>query len=157
MALQAARRLTTAKPRLGYWNTRAIGEPIRLLLALADIEYEDVRYQVGPPPTYDKTEWTDVKYSLGLLAPNLPYWIEPESGLKLTQSRAILFHIAAAHGLADRARAARDDGPARRAARRDRRAREAPRRPDVRPELRQQAAHDPARVAPRPEDHHGRI
>ena len=89
-----------SRPRLGYWNTRAIGEPIRLLLAYADVDYEDVRYEVGPPPAYDKKSWSDEKFKLGLVAPNLPYWIEPKSGLRLTQSRAILFHIAGQHDLA---------------------------------------------------------
>jgi glutathione S-transferase len=88
-----------AKPILGYWDTRALCESIRLLLAHAGVEYDDVRYEVGPPPAYDKSSWDTQKFQLGLAAPNLPYWIEPGSGVELTQSHAILFHIADAHGL----------------------------------------------------------
>ena len=83
----------STKPTLGYWDNRTIVEPIRLLLALAGVEYDDVRYPVGPPPNYEKTEWNSAKTTLGLTCPNLPYWIEP-SGLRLTQSHAILMHIA---------------------------------------------------------------
>ena len=90
-----------SKPRLGYWDNRTIVEPIRLLLALAEIDYVDVRYPVGPPPEYAKTQWQAEKFSLGLDAPNLPYWIEPgPDGLRLTQSRAVLYHIASTKGLA---------------------------------------------------------
>jgi glutathione S-transferase len=89
-----------SKPQLGYWDNRTICEPIRLLLALAEVDYEDVRYPVGAPPTYDKSQWNQAKWTLGLVAPNLPYWIEDESGLRLTQSRTILMHIAEGAGLA---------------------------------------------------------
>ena len=91
-----------SKPQLGYWDNRTIVEPIRLLLALAGVDYEDVRYSVGEPPSYDKSQWLKAKHSLGLAAPNLPYWIEPgpDGELRLTQSRAILLHIAETHGFA---------------------------------------------------------
>ena len=91
---------TATKPALGYWDNRTIAEPLRLLLALAGVEYDDIRYPVGEPPDYDKSEWLEAKHSLGLPAPNLPYYIEPESGLRLTQSRVILMHVATKHGLA---------------------------------------------------------
>lgn len=87
-------------PRLGYWNTRALAEPIRLLLALADVQFDDKRYEVGPPPAYDKSCWESEKHSLGLAFPNLPYWIDDARGVRLTQSHAILLHIAETHGLA---------------------------------------------------------
>lgn len=87
-------------PILGYWDDRALAEPIRLLLAYAGVTYEDKRYAVGPPPLYDKSEWTnDKKLGLGLTLPNLPYWLEPQ-GVRLTQTHAILMHLAAVHGLA---------------------------------------------------------
>ena len=89
------------KPKLGYWDNRTICEPIRLLLALAEIDYEDVRYPVGGPPTYEKSQWHDEKFTLKLAAPNLPYWIEPgPNGVRITQTQAILLHIAKLKDLA---------------------------------------------------------
>ena len=85
---------------LGYWNTRSIAEPIRLLLHYCEVDFIDKRYQVGPPPAYDKSSWSREKHSLGLVIPNLPYYLEPATGLKLTQTHAILAYIAECHGLA---------------------------------------------------------
>ena len=69
---------------VGYWNTRAIGEPVRLMCEWMSFHrlskgWTDVRYQVGPPPKYDKSEWYDVKEKLGMDFPNLPW-------LKITTS-----------------------------------------------------------------------
>ena len=33
--------------------------------------------QCGPAPTFDRSAWMDVKFTLGLDFPNLPYYIEP--------------------------------------------------------------------------------
>ena len=33
--------------------------------------------QCGPGPTYDRSAWMDVKFTLGFDFPNLPYYIEP--------------------------------------------------------------------------------
>ena len=87
------------KPIFGYWDNRTIAEPVRLCLAQAGVDYDDVRYSVGGPPDYDRAEWLSVKDTLGMAVPNLPYWIEP-SGLRLSQQRAILLHIAEVTGLA---------------------------------------------------------
>ena len=116
------------RPRLGYWNMRCIGEPIRLLLTYAGVTFEDVRcvraprsrqnvqheslpalhesraprnrYDVGPPPLYDKSSWYGVKNDLGLSIPNLPYYIDPHTGTRLTQTHAILRFLGERHGLA---------------------------------------------------------
>ena len=32
--------------------------------------------QCGPGPTYDRSAWMDVKFTLGLDFPNLPYYME---------------------------------------------------------------------------------
>jgi len=79
-------------PILGYWNLRGLGQPIRLLLAYSGTDYEDKRYNIGPAPEYDQTEWLNDKQSLGLDFPNLPYYLDGD--LKLSQSVAILRHIA---------------------------------------------------------------
>jgi glutathione S-transferase len=83
---------------LGYWNTRALAEPVRLLLSYSGVPWTDKRYQVGAPPQYDKTEWYSEKDSLGLAFPNLPYLIQPSTGLKITQTRTILRHLSNLHG-----------------------------------------------------------
>ena len=59
------------------------------------------------PPTWDKSCWTDIKDKLGLDFPNLPYFVDGD--IKITQSNAILRHIARKNDLcgetvADKAR-----------------------------------------------------
>ncbi len=65
-------------PILGYWKLRGLGEPIRLLLAHTGQEYEMKEYSIGPEPDYDKSEWLDEKFNLGLDFPNLPYYIDED-------------------------------------------------------------------------------
>ncbi|XP_054163617.1 glutathione S-transferase-like [Oppia nitens] len=79
-------------PTLGYWNIRGLGQPIRLLLAYTDTKYVDKRYNCGPAPDFDASEWLNDKYKLGLNFPNLPYYIDGD--IKITQSLAINRYIA---------------------------------------------------------------
>jgi glutathione S-transferase len=84
---------TSTKPILGYWAIRGLAQPIRLLLEYAGIEYTDKRYVCGDASTkFNREQWTSEKHKLGLDFPNLPYWID--SDVKLTQSAAILHHVA---------------------------------------------------------------
>ncbi len=46
-------------------------QPIRLLLAHAGVEYEDKRYNIGPAPDYERDEWLNDKFNLGLDFPNV--------------------------------------------------------------------------------------
>jgi glutathione S-transferase len=71
------------KPTLAYWDLRGIANPIRMLLHYADIPFEDKRHDAS---------WFQIKPTIGLDFPNLPYWIEGD--LKLVQSIAILRHVA---------------------------------------------------------------
>jgi len=80
---------------LGYWNIRGIGQPIRLVMAYAEAELQEKRYNYGPPPEFDRSEWVNEKFSLGLEFPNLPYFIDGDT--KITQSLAILRHVARIH------------------------------------------------------------
>jgi glutathione S-transferase len=57
------------------------------------VDFEDKQYAVGPGPEFDRSQWTDVKPTLGLDYPNLPYLIDEE--FKLTESMAIMKYIAA--------------------------------------------------------------
>lgn len=64
-----------------------LAQPIRLLLAYTEIEYEDVKYESGgrmftviidyllywilAAPDYDRSAWFSVKETLGLAFPNV--------------------------------------------------------------------------------------
>eukprot|EP00283_Hemiselmis_rufescens_P012189 CAMPEP_0173437452 /NCGR_PEP_ID=MMETSP1357-20121228/18034_1 /TAXON_ID=77926 /ORGANISM="Hemiselmis rufescens, Strain PCC563" /LENGTH=254 /DNA_ID=CAMNT_0014402633 /DNA_START=197 /DNA_END=957 /DNA_ORIENTATION=- len=81
---------------VGYWRTRALGQPVRVMLAHMGVPFEDRQYQVGDPPTFDKTVWNDAKPLLekeGLEFPNLPYLIDTD-GTAVSQTKAILRHLA---------------------------------------------------------------
>ncbi|XP_076313464.1 glutathione S-transferase Mu 1-like [Tachypleus tridentatus] len=82
----------SGKPTLAYWNIRGLAQPIRLLLAYNETEFEDKRYNYGPPPDFDRSSWLNEKYTLGLDFPNLPYYIDGDT--KISQSGAILHHLA---------------------------------------------------------------
>lgn len=84
-------------PVLGYWKTRALCQPIRLMLGYTGTEFEEKNYPVGDAPDYDKSEWLAVKFKLGLAFPNLPYYIDGD--VKITQSKAIMRYLARKHGL----------------------------------------------------------
>lgn len=84
-------------PVLGYWDVRGLGNPIRYLLTHANVDYEEKLYKCGGPPEFDRTMWLNDKFNLGLDFPNLPYYIDGD--VKLTQSQAILRHLARKHGL----------------------------------------------------------
>ena len=61
------------------------------------MEFEDRKLTMEGAPTYDKSCWTDIKDKLGLDFPNLPYFVD--GNIKITQSNAILRHIARKNGL----------------------------------------------------------
>nr|XP_044994509.1 glutathione S-transferase Mu 2 isoform X2 [Jaculus jaculus] len=82
---------------LGYWNVRGLTHPIRLLLEYTDSSYEEKRYTMGDAPDYDRSQWLNEKFKLGLDFPNLPYLIDGTH--KITQSNAILRYIARKHNL----------------------------------------------------------
>uniref|UniRef100_A0A2P2HXY9 glutathione transferase n=1 Tax=Hirondellea gigas TaxID=1518452 RepID=A0A2P2HXY9_9CRUS len=84
-------------PVLGYWSLRGLAQHIRYVLHYTGTEYEEKQYNAGPGPEYSKQEWLDDRDSLGLEFPNLPYYIDGD--LKITESTAILRHLARKHGL----------------------------------------------------------
>ncbi|XP_063423322.1 glutathione S-transferase Mu 1-like isoform X1 [Mytilus trossulus] len=85
---------------LGYWKTRVLAQPIRLLLNYVGEQFEDVHYVLGDGPEFSKEAWLSVKHTLGLPFPDLPYYIDGE--VKLTQSNAILRYIARKYDLLGR-------------------------------------------------------
>ncbi|KFO22829.1 glutathione S-transferase Mu 1 [Fukomys damarensis] len=82
---------------LGYWDIRGLAHAIRLLLEYTDTSYEEKRYTMGDAPDYDRSQWLNEKFKLGLDFPNLPYLIDGTH--KLTQSNAILRYIARKHNM----------------------------------------------------------
>nr|CAB3251159.1 glutathione S-transferase Mu 3-like [Phallusia mammillata] len=82
---------------VAYWDIRGLAEPIRLMLEWASVEYEDKRYKCQMVPPYDRSAWNDVKPTIGLDFPNLPYLIDGK--VMITESWAIMKHIARNHDL----------------------------------------------------------
>ncbi|KAL1772452.1 glutathione S-transferase Mu 1 [Sigmodon hispidus] len=82
---------------LGYWDIRGLAHAIRLLLEYTDSSYEEKRYTMGDAPTFDRSQWLDEKFTLGLDFPNLPYLIDGSH--KITQSNAILRYLARKHNM----------------------------------------------------------
>ncbi|XP_021569630.1 glutathione S-transferase Mu 2-like [Carlito syrichta] len=82
---------------LGYWDIRGLAHAIRLLLEYTDSSYEEKLYSVGDAPDYDRSQWLNEKFKLGLDFPNLPYLID--GAHKITQSNAILRYIARKHNM----------------------------------------------------------
>ncbi|XP_049736120.1 glutathione S-transferase Mu 1 isoform X1 [Elephas maximus indicus] len=82
---------------LGYWDIRGLAHAIRLLLEYTDSNYEEKKYTMGDAPDYDRSQWLNEKFKLGLDFPNLPYLID--GAHKITQSNAILRYIARKHDL----------------------------------------------------------
>ncbi|KAF7492545.1 hypothetical protein SSS_10122 [Sarcoptes scabiei] len=87
----------SSKPTLGYWDLRGLGQSIRILLTYAGVDFVDKRYKIGSAPDFDRGEWLNDKFNLGLDFPNLPYYIEGD--VKLTQSIAILRYLGRKHKL----------------------------------------------------------
>lgn len=83
--------------QLGYWNIRGLAAPIRMLLYYCDVPFADVQYEQGSAPDFSTAAWLDEKHALGLLFPNLPYYID--DGGKFVQTLPILRYIAARHGV----------------------------------------------------------
>eukprot|EP00475_Leptophrys_vorax_P036699 TRINITY_DN6245_c0_g1_i1.p1 TRINITY_DN6245_c0_g1~~TRINITY_DN6245_c0_g1_i1.p1 ORF type:complete len:233 (+),score=62.13 TRINITY_DN6245_c0_g1_i1:6-704(+) len=94
MSRSPKRQKPAPKVKLGYWAIRGLAQPIRLLLHYVGVEFNDVRYVQGDGPEFSRAEWTSEKFNLGLDFPNLPYLIDDESGIKVTQSNAVLTYVA---------------------------------------------------------------
>ena len=65
-----------------------------MLLHYTDTEYEDTVWEVTKRENWENAK---AKNDVGLDFPNLPYWID--GNIKLTQSSAILRHLARKFGL----------------------------------------------------------
>jgi len=80
----------------GYWAIRGLAQPIRTLLAFTKTRVVEVGYGDGAA---EEARWAEDKLAqpaLGFAFPNLPY-LATAAGVRLTQSTAILEHIARAN------------------------------------------------------------
>ena len=55
-----------------FWSTQ-LAQPIRLLLAYCDVEWEDKFHDEGDAPNFDQTEWLRDKFALQLELPNVSH------------------------------------------------------------------------------------
>ena len=89
------------KPTCVYWDICGLAQSIRMALALAGVDFVDVRIDAGSPNDSDyKQVWFRKKPALmgGVLPfPNLPYYMD--GSVSLSQSNAILKYIGRQHGL----------------------------------------------------------
>ena len=79
-------------PVFGYWAIRGLGAPCRMMFYFCKVQFADRTFECGDAPDFDKSCWTDVKETLGLEYPNLPYLIDGDT--KLTETAAIMQYIA---------------------------------------------------------------
>lgn len=75
---------------LGYWNYRCLGVMVQYMLELCHCDYQFKRYTILDDDN-PKKEWRDVRHTMGLDFPNLPYLIDGD--MKLTQCMPIMRYI----------------------------------------------------------------
>ena len=88
-----------AELELGYWAIRGLGQPIRFLLAHAEVVFSEVRLGVnqdGSGVADESHDWEIQKSTLSMPFPNLPYLIDSSGPTKiqLTQSNAVMRYLA---------------------------------------------------------------
>ena len=88
-----------AELELGYWAIRGLAQPIRFLLTYAQIQFSEVRLGIDADGHFiddEEKDWMDLKNTLSMEFPNLPYLIDARGPEKiyLTQSNAILRYLA---------------------------------------------------------------
>ena len=88
-----------ARFELGYWAIRGLAQPIRFLLAHAEIEISEVRFGINQDGSLiedESPDWQDHKDALSLPFANLPYLIDLErpDQIRLTQSNTIMRFLA---------------------------------------------------------------
>merc|ERR1739848_800101 len=87
--------------KLGYWKIRGLLAPCEMLCEFVDQPYETTKYEVFEKPDgtgWDQSSWLNVKYTLGITMPNLPYLIDDDANVKISESWAVLKYIARKNG-----------------------------------------------------------
>ena len=62
------------------------------------VNFADITYEQGGAPDFSRAAWTDVKETLGLEYPNLPYLIDRLKGLAELGQELHELHLNGAHG-----------------------------------------------------------
>ena len=88
-----------AEFELGYWAIRGLGQPIRFLLAHAEVAFSEVRFginQDGSIVADESHDWAIHKRTLSMPFPNLPYLIDSNgpAEVQLSQSNAVMRYLA---------------------------------------------------------------
>ena len=78
--------------KFGYWKIRGLSSNIRYQLAYSGVDYEMIEYEQGDAPDFNSSCWFDVKPTLGLAFPNLPYLIDGDHSM--TETMAIHKYLA---------------------------------------------------------------
>mmetsp|Transcript_26563 Transcript_26563/g.4674 ORF Transcript_26563/g.4674 Transcript_26563/m.4674 type:complete len:119 (+) Transcript_26563:27-383(+) len=78
------------KPTLAYWNFRGVGNPVRILLAHLEVDFEDKRYDIA-----NRESWDGEKETLSLRFPNIPYFIDGD--FRISECQAVMQYICAKH------------------------------------------------------------
>ena len=92
-----------AEFELGYWAIRGLGQPIRFLLAHAEVAFSEVRLGVNQDGSIiadESHDWATHKDTLSVPFPNLPYLIDSSAPaeVQLTQSNAVMRYLARRFG-----------------------------------------------------------
>ena len=92
-----------AEFELGYWAIRGLGQPIRFLLAHAEVAFSEVRLGVNQDGSIiadESHDWATHKDTLSVPFPNLPYLIDSSgpAEVQLTQSNAVMRYLARRFG-----------------------------------------------------------
>ena len=66
---------------------------MRYLLEYIEHPWDDVTYEQGDAPNFSIECWTSVKNTLGLDFPNIPYLIDPNQDVKVTDTLAIMTYL----------------------------------------------------------------
>lgn len=81
----------------GYWDIRGLAAPIRMMCAYANADVEDKQYPLAVKEGggYDASAWFGVKptYKEKNSYINLPYVVDNESGLTITQSTSCYTYL----------------------------------------------------------------
>ena len=92
---------TGAELKLCYWAIRGLAQPIRFMLAMADVSYEEIRLGVDADGELldreaESIDWETHRETLDLAFPNLPYLVDSSgaSPVQITQSNAVLRYLA---------------------------------------------------------------
>lgn len=88
----------SGQPRftLGYWKIRGLAQTARLMFEFTRTTYSEELYEQGEGPEYSRKMWLDAKQLMKEDNPliNLPYLRDSELVRPLTESKAILQHLA---------------------------------------------------------------